>query len=293
MITNDARIAIILLNYNNYEDTITCLESLKDIDYFNYHIYVVDNHSTNDSVSILKKYENSRMELIQSDVNGGFAYGNNIAIKKAIEKNYDYVLLLNNDTIVTSDFLNILVKEFDDDNVGISTCRIMYSTDRNKVWYAGGKVDWDNIRAEHCGLNEKYDEDKCIDSISFASGCCMLISRKCIEKVGMLPEDYFMYYEDLDYCISVIEKGYCIKYNPQSVIYHCVSSSSGGEQSTFVTEWSNRSRRKFYAKYKYLLPVGKRTLSFLKCELRTIIKILVSSGRKEHLKAYINSFKNK
>lgn len=118
----------------------------------------------------------------------------------------------------------------------------------------------------------------------------MLISAECIQKAGVLPEEYFMYYEDLDYCVKVHEAGYQIKYNPEAVIYHCVSSSGGGENSPFVIEWSNRARRIFYNKYKRYIKNSKRAFVCAKCELRTVVKILLGKNVMKALKAYRKSF---
>lgn len=285
------KIVIILLNYNNYNDTFNCVESLKKIKYSNFSIIIVDNKSTNDSLERLKNIENSKIKIIESGKNGGFAFGNNIGIKEALEQKAEYVLLLNNDTIVTPNFLDKLVECFYiEHDIGIATSRIMYNDERDKIWYAGGNIDWNNLRAIHEGINQNIYKNNEKKVVGFASGCCMLISSECLKKVGDLPEDYFMYCEDMDYCIRVREFGYKIIYNSDSVIYHCVSSSGGGEDSSFVIEWSNRARRKFYKKYKKYIKKYKRGYVCIKCEIRTIIKIIVGKNKKQKLKAYKQSF---
>lgn len=104
----EKNVSIILVNYKNYKDTIKCLDSLKKVMYQNLSIIVVDNNSKDDSFEILKEYEDDRIIVMESGFNRGFAFGNNFGIRKALENDSDYVLLLNNDTVVDSDFLMAL-----------------------------------------------------------------------------------------------------------------------------------------------------------------------------------------
>ena len=103
-------VAIILLNYCNYEDTITCVKTLKKIDYENYIIFIIDNHSPNESLKKLYILKEPKIQIIDSGKNGGFAYGNNIGIQYALEAGMDYILLLNNDTQIS--FLSLLIREY-------------------------------------------------------------------------------------------------------------------------------------------------------------------------------------
>lgn len=116
----EKKVSIILVNYKNYKDTIKCLDSLKKVMYQNLSIIVVDNNSKDDSFEILKEYEDDRIIVMESGFNGGFAFGNNFGIRKALENDSDYVLLLNNDTVVDSDFLMPLLQVAENDkHVGI------------------------------------------------------------------------------------------------------------------------------------------------------------------------------
>ena len=246
---NQKKIGIILLNYNGYKDTVECIESLEKISYRNVEIVIVDNKSTDNSFEDLKEYLAGKHNLIQSGINKGFAYGNNIGIAFAIsEKKVDYVLLLNNDTEVEVDFIEELLKGFDDksENVGISCGKILNFYDRNIVWYAGGEINWKRFYGYHIE-DHSYDDRK---YISFATGCLMLIPKDVIEKVGCLSEEYFMYYEDVDYCATILQAGYKIAYNPKSIIYHKVAASSGGGESEFAIEWNTRNRIRFMNKFE-------------------------------------------
>lgn len=285
-------VAIILLNYNSYDYTEACVNSLKASQYKKYKIVIVDNCSTDDSIQKLRKLESELIHIIISPKNGGFAFGNNIGIEYAINEGFDYFLLLNNDTIVEKDFLDRLVSSACRNASDITTCLIKYFSDKSLIWYAGGDIDWFNQRARHFGINTVYKKELYTEDlqVSFVSGCCMLLSRQCVSKIGKLPEEYFMYYEDLDYCEKAFENNIKLVFCPEAIIYHCISASGGGNNSSFVIEWSNRSRRKFMKKYYYKVILPKRLLSFLFCEGKTIVRILLSSSRLIGLKAYFRSF---
>ena len=262
----ESKVSIILLNYNTTDDAIQCINSLLKIDYGNYDIIIVDNMSKDDEYDRLNKYIQNieKCSLIRSKENRGFAYGNNIGIKYAIDKGCDYVLLLNCDTEVERNFLSELIKPIkkNEELVAISIGKIKYFHDKKKLWYAGGEIKWNNYIGIHFGEGEKdigqYDEEK---EITFATGCCMLINCR-LDFNFFLPEEYFMYYEDVDFCANVLGNGYKIVYSPKSVIYHKVGGSSGGEQSSFTLRWSNRGRLIFMNKYKNR--VSKLSFNYIK-----------------------------
>lgn len=239
------KVTIILVNYNGYLDTIECIKSLNQLKYRSYNVIIVDNGSTNDSYSILKEYisnnGNDSFRVVKSSDNLGFSGGNNIAIEIAQKENADYVLLLNNDTIVTPDFLSILMDNASDDC--LIAPRIMYWKSKNTVWYGGGKLSEFLGRAWHDRINKTYDSDidDSIKEVSFITGCCMLVPMKVIEKIGMLEDKFFLYYEDTEYCWRAKKNGYGLKYVGNSVIYHNVSSSTG-HNSPLMNYYKIRNR---------------------------------------------------
>ncbi|MBZ9625467.1 glycosyltransferase family 2 protein [Clostridium sp. FP2] len=221
-------IYIILLNYNGYKDTIECVRSIEKINYKNYRIVIVDNNSKDGSEKILKG-EFKKYKIIQTNSNKGFAGGNNIGIKYAIQEGAQYVLLLNNDTLVEVEFLTNLIDETlnVEEKPGISIGKIYYNHGIRRIWYAGGGINYFKGESFQIGCGEtdngQYDRKKNVD---FATGCMMLIDKEVIEKVGYLSEEYFLYYEDTDYCMKVSKAGYKILYCPKSLIYHKVSAST-------------------------------------------------------------------
>lgn len=244
-------IYIILVNYNGYKDTIKCIDSLKKINYINYKIIIVDNASSDNSLKILKQKTNNCI-IMKSKKNLGFAGGNNLGIKYALAHDADYIMLLNNDTIVSNSFLNNMLMSFNKNNkIGLVGCKIMYYPEKNILWYGGGYIDWFKFIGVHYGMKQidkgQYDIEKEID---FMTGCCMLVKREIFEKVGLLSEDYFMYFEDVDFCVKIRNAGYKIWYDPKAVVYHKVGLSSGGEESPFSIEWGTRNRLLFMNRYK-------------------------------------------
>ena len=221
-------VAIILVNYNGADDTIDCIRSLSEIKDIEYEIVVVDNCSTDESVDKLRQMQNRfKFTLLQANNNTGFSAGNNIGIKYA--KSADYYLLLNNDTVVEPDFLVKLIDGFrEDPQCGATISKILYYSQPDTIWYAGGKLSPRTARSEHFHFNKK---DQNIDSlpqaVTFASGCCLCLSRETVRRIGLLNENFFLYEEDAEYCCRIINAGYNIFYIPNSIIYHKVSSSTG------------------------------------------------------------------
>lgn len=238
-------VCFILVNYNGYKDTLACVDSLLKIQYSNYKIIIIDNASTNNSVEMLKKIESERIKLISLSENIGFSGGNNVGIEIAKDENSDFIILLNNDTIVNSNFLKPLIDVCDENINSITSPKINYCSNKNKIWYAGGKISFKLGRSWHNGIN-KPDNNKNLNvkEVSFISGCCMCIPREVINKVGLLSEDYFLYYEDTDYCCKAMKKGVKLLYVPESLIYHNVSASTG-HNSPIMTYYKIRNRLYF------------------------------------------------
>ena len=225
------KVTIIILNWNGKEDTIECRESLKHITYPNYEILLVDNGSTDGSVECFRE-RYPGMEIIETGENLGFAEGNNVGIRRAMDEGADYVLLLNNDTVVDPEFLGELVKVAESDlKIGIVGPKIYYydyGGRKDVIWFAGGKINWWWGIKYHLGrgipdfgqFNETSNSD-------FISGCCFLIKSEIIHKIGLLDDIYFCYSEDADWSIRAKKAAYNVIYVPQSIIWHKISKSAG------------------------------------------------------------------
>lgn len=245
------KVAIIILNWNSYEDTFECLKSLERLKYSNFSVFLVDNDSKDQSFTKLKtdfknKVFNLNIKFIQSGGNLGFAGGNNIAIKMAYDQGYDYFWLLNNDAVVHKDSLTPLVETLRSNlDIGIVGSKIYYFNTK-KIWFAGGKVDLKLGRVKHIGLREDdnglYDDIKEVD---FINGCSLAFHRRVLDRVGYMDEDYFLYYEETDWNVRVKKAGFSIVFCPQSIVEHKVSISSGGENNLSPSVYYYNFRNSF------------------------------------------------
>ncbi|PIZ98543.1 MAG: glycosyltransferase family 2 protein, partial [Candidatus Levybacteria bacterium CG_4_10_14_0_2_um_filter_35_8] len=208
------KVAIVTVNFNTEKDTLALLSSIKKIkkNSFILEVIIVDNGSKNKLV--FPQDFKGKIILIRSEKNLGFSGGFNIGIKKALRQDVDYVLIVNNDTLIFAEMIENLLKVLKENpKIGIVTPKIYFAKghefhkarykeqELGKVfWYAGGYMDWANIASVHRGVDEvdkgQYDS---IEKTEFASGCCMLIKKEVFEKVGMFNEKYFLYYEDADF----------------------------------------------------------------------------------------------
>lgn len=196
--------------------------SFQHIIFGNYKIVVVDNGSTDGSQKAIKE-KFPEVELIENEKNLGFCEGNNIAIKKELKEKTDYILLLNEDTVVKDlNFLDILVYNADKrKKIGIVGPKIFYY-ETDIIQFGGGKINSFIGFAIHMykGINEKDFNVKKPYEVDYVSGACLLIKRDVIEKIGLLDPIYFVYYEEADLCFRAKKAGYKVKIIPKSVIYH-------------------------------------------------------------------------
>jgi hypothetical protein len=219
------KVFIIILNWNNWPDTLECLESLKNNDYPNYQVVIVDNGSKEKPEA-----PSPDIKVIYNKENLGFSGGNNVGIKYALEQGADYVLLLNNDTIVSQDFLGKLVEVGESDGkIGLIGPKIYFYDQPKRIWFAGGQVNWLYNKGEMRGYDEmdngQYDKPE-IQETEYLTGCCLLVKREVIEKIGLMPEEYFLYYEDTDWSLAAQRAGFKCVFVPKAKIWHKGSKSS-------------------------------------------------------------------
>ncbi|MFA6896749.1 MAG: glycosyltransferase family 2 protein [Patescibacteria group bacterium] len=229
------KVYIIVLNWNGKDDTLDCLQSLRSTNYDNYKVVLVDNGSEDDSVKAVKE-KFPEAEVVETGKNLGFAGGNNVGIEYAIKAGADYVFLINNDTTVHPDYLKELVDVAESDvKIGAVGSKIMYYSEPERIWFVGGKINWLKNKGEHIGLDEidkgQFDE---IREVDYLTGCALLVKREVVEKVGVLEDDYFLYYEDADYSLRIQNAGYKTVYTPKSKIFHKVSRSTKPGSSSYV-----------------------------------------------------------
>ncbi|MBD9355766.1 methyltransferase domain-containing protein [Methylomonas albis] len=237
------KVAVIILNWNGKDDTIECLNSVKEIDYLNYNILVVDNGSNDDSLTSIKKLFPDVI-LIETGHNKGYAGGNNAGIRHALEIGAEYIILLNNDTIVDK----LVIKSFIEasaiiDNPSIMGGKIYYYSHPDRLWYAGARWLPSKLDFEHIGLGQK--DDPAFDRFSrvdYVTGCLMFIPAEIFHQVGLLDEDFFLTYEETDWCYRAKKLGYESYYIPAAKIWHKVSVSFGGPESPIFEYFMARNR---------------------------------------------------
>lgn len=212
-------VSIIILNWNGKEDTIECLNSLKHITYPNYAIILVDNGSTDGSVKCFNELY-PEIEIVENKKNLGFAEGNNVAVRTAVKEGTDYILLLNNDTVVDSDFLTELVKVLEKDpTIGIVGPTVYYYNEKSRIQSAGGKICWYKGETPHLTdkKNIKINE---IRDVDYIVGCALLVKCELFEKVGYLNKNYFAYWEETDWCVRAKRAGYRVVHVPMAKVWH-------------------------------------------------------------------------
>jgi GT2 family glycosyltransferase len=244
--TSAPHVTIIVLNWNGKDDTLACLESLEQVAYPNFEVLVVDNDSSDDSVAAIRARFPHR-PIIETGANLGYAGGNNVGLRWALEQRTDYALLLNNDTEVAPDFLCILVETVESDpTVGVAGPIIYYYDQPETIWSAGGRIDWPRGQFWMLGLgmHDNGKPDKGPQEVDFVTGCALLVRAKIVQEVGELDERFFMYYEEAEWCVRIAKAGYRIIHVPQARLWHKISPESQAD-SPLIHYYMTRNRLLF------------------------------------------------
>lgn len=271
------KVAIIILNWNGVYDTLNCLKSIDKIDKnsSNVEIIVVDNASRGDCVERIKK-SFVHVTVIKNKSNLGFAAGNNVGIKYALNNFADFIFIVNNDTILDKNTLVAILQTQQKYNADIISPKIYFSHGREfhkkryskselgkVIWYAGGEIDWDNVKGFHRGVDEvdKGQFSKEVE-VDYATGAAIFIKKSVFEKVGLFDEKYYLYYEDLDFCIRAKKLDLKIMFSPKAVMWHNNAGSSGSG-SALQDYYITRNRLLFglrFAPLKSKLALLKETM---------------------------------
>ena len=229
----EPKIAIIIINWNTYQLTYNCLKSLELCTYKNKTIFFVDNGS-NDGSGDKIALEFPEINCINNQKNEGFTGANNKALKVILKQNFDYVLLLNNDTEVKPDFLSLMQASMDsDNNLAATQPLILDFPDKNTIWNAGGSFNtfFGLSKTRYKGM--MYKPNLKIETLTeWISGCCILVKIAVIKEVGLLDNRFFAYFEDVDWSIRMTNLGYKLGVVPKSIIYHHSSGSTKRNNTT-------------------------------------------------------------
>lgn len=250
-----SRVYVILVNWNGWQDTIECLDSLLRLDYPNYRIVVCDNGSSDKSLDEIAGwadghapnyvvYRRSEAEdrgapgdapyltLIRSDTNLGFAGGNNVGLRYALALgDAEYCWLLNNDTTVEPDALTHLVERMQQSGVGICGSTVLHYDNHARIQALGGGryIPWLGLPWHYGRFNTwggKVDIKRAEAWMNYVEGASMMVSRSFLVQIGLLCEDYFLYFEEADWALRA-KGSYMLGYAPQSIVYHKVGASIG------------------------------------------------------------------
>ncbi|HDD24662.1 MAG TPA: glycosyltransferase family 2 protein [Chloroflexi bacterium] len=238
-------VVIIVLNWNRKDDTLACLESLRQVTYPDFETVVVDNGSTDGSVPAIRARFPGQ-PVIETGENLGFAEGNNVGLRYARERGADYALLLNNDVEVAPDFLTRLIEVIDaDPSIGVVGPMIYYFDLPDTIWSAGGHIDWARGRSSMIGVDERHNERSHITrEVDFVSGCALLVRMSALEKAGDLDSRFFMYYEETEWCVRIRRAGYRIMHVPQAKIWHKIKPNARAD-SPLAHYYMTRNRLLF------------------------------------------------
>ena len=238
MQARNPKVFVLILHYGEQEDTLECLRSLDKLDYPNFEVLAIDNDPNHRLDDLNFSYKITRIVNAQ---NFGFSGGNNVGIKYALENGAEYILLLNNDTVIEPEFLKILIETGEEDEkIGILGPMI-YKLGTNEPHFSGGRINWLYTKAEHKPGAEDY-----------ITGACLLIKRKVVEKIGLMPEEYFLYFEDAEWCLKARRAEFFCKVVKEARIGHKVSKNTQEYSFSYI-----------YYQYRNGLTLAKKNAPFL------------------------------
>jgi hypothetical protein len=290
-----AKVGLVTVLYKSDDVLNDFFKSLSTQSFSNYHLYLIDNSpsAATDSLiaALITKYPVKNYTHIKNPENYGVAKGNNQGIELSLKNNADYVLLLNNDIDFTQPFLldemvNWAVEKKED----IVIPKILYYGTR-KIWMAGGKfIHYKGTSTTYGDMMEDGPVYSKPGYVDYAPTCFMLISRRVFDTIGLMDEKYFVYYDDNDFVIRAIKKGFKIYFLPLAEVFHKVSFSTGGSESLFSIYYLNRNRIYFIRK-NYSFPL--RQIALGHAILTKAVRYFVFYGedkKKQLLKAFNDGF---
>jgi len=221
----NSKVSIIILTWNGIKHVANCLESVFKSNYLNYEVIVVDNGSKDGTPEMISQ-RFPQVRLILNKKNLGFTGGNNQGVEQA---KGDIFFLLNDDTEIHPDLIKTLVEGLESSSdIGVIGPKIYYMNEPDRIWFAGGKIDWIKSDSYHLGKN-LTDKDLSNDSkkeVDFITGCALMIKREVVDKVGLFDNRFFTFYEDADLCQKVKKIGYKVIYLPFGGVWHIKSATA-------------------------------------------------------------------
>jgi GT2 family glycosyltransferase len=279
-------VCIIVTAWNQVDKTIACLETVFAQDYPTLSALLVDNGSTDDTVTQVSG-RFPQTQILSLPKNLGPTGGYNAGFRHALDQGYNLLFLLNNDTLLAPDCIRHLVAEAETSaDIGLVMPKIYYAADPQRIWSVGGWHNPLNLEVRRPGNNQldtgQYATPLDIDDAPF---CAVLLTRSLLKAIGLPDESFYLYYEDLDFCQRAREAGFRLRLAPAAHLWHVVSVSSGGSDSPGERYWMARSSlvyfRKHTRRWHWFVVIPWRTGSAIRTSARLLRQRKVAS-----LKAY-------
>ena len=279
-------ISIVTLNWNQTAITCEFLESTRQLTYKNFEILVCDMGSDIDPTQKISEAEYLNTTVLRSETNLGFTGGNNWGMRQA---SGDFIFIVNNDTEVTPDLLDVLLEPFyQDASIGVTCPKIRFHHHADVIQYAGFNPI--NLYTGRTSAVGSMEEDKGQHDISGythgAHGCAMMLKKEVIKRVGMFPEKFFLYYEEWDWSARIIKKGYNIYYQAKGLIFH-KESMTIGKHSAIKVYFHTRNRILYMRRNTNVLQFTLFCMFFLFLSTPKAILKFSLNNQKSHLKFFI------
>ena len=273
------KVAIITITYNSSNVIIPFLKCLSESSFKDFKLFIIDNNSVDDTIELIYKIKKIDFQIIENKKNVGVAAANNMGIKLALEQGYQKVLLSNNDIVFDKNIIADLVNFNENQSSSISSLKIMYEHEKDKIWYCGGFFNFTKgLVPEHTGIGQsdvgQYNHLKYSD---YAPTCFVLFDSKVFSEIGFMDEAYFVYFDDTDFFYRVKKNGnFKLLVNQKIKIFHKVgsltsTSDAKGKKSNFFISQNIQNHFYFLKKNERLYFYLFIPFLFIRYNLRTIV----------------------
>jgi GT2 family glycosyltransferase len=247
---NEVPIGVVTVTFNSAAVIRGFMDSLLKQKHRPFILYAVDNASSDQTLQYLAEYRDPRVVTIRNSANVGVAEGNNVGIRAALKDGCTSVLLINNDTVFDSSLLSQLESGLQTPASDMVVPKILYFDAPEKIWCAGGYFSRLDATSRHFGYGKKddgrFDQSR---SVQYSPTCCMLVKAAVFERIGLMDANYFVYFDDADFCYRARRQGFGIFYLSSARIWHKVSSLTGGGDSDFTLRYYTRNQVYYVLKH--------------------------------------------